>query len=137
MQAAEKILHVIYIICTVLISGRSYCSFSLLHYSSYYTYCSKKMWIVLLIFITVLLFLLYVLFSKTRPVTFINTGLIVGTFITYFTFIHRNHSYTVYVKSKIIRNLEESKPKSLPTFYSMTQLLLHTFAHLTGPSFRL
>jgi hypothetical protein len=31
------------------------------------------MWIVLLIFITVLLFLLYVLFSKTRPVTFIST----------------------------------------------------------------
>ena len=25
-----------------LISGGSYCSFSLLHYSSYYTYCSKK-----------------------------------------------------------------------------------------------
>ena len=30
------------IICTVRISGGSYCSFSLLHYSSYYTYCSKK-----------------------------------------------------------------------------------------------
>ena len=67
------------IIRTVLISGGSYCSFSLLHYSSYYTYCSKKLWIVLLIFITVLLFLLYVLFSKTRPVTFISTGLIIGT----------------------------------------------------------
>ena len=51
-----------------------------MHYSSYYTYCSKKMWIILLIFITVLLFLLYVLFSKTRPVTFISTGLIlIGT----------------------------------------------------------
>ena len=33
----------------------------------------KKMWILLLVFITVLLFLLYVLFSKTRPVTFIST----------------------------------------------------------------
>ena len=32
---------------TGLISGGSYCSFSLLHYSSYYTYCSKKMLIVL------------------------------------------------------------------------------------------
>ena len=31
------------------------------------------MYIILLIFITVLLFLLYVLFSKTRPVTFIST----------------------------------------------------------------
>ena len=38
------------------------------------------MWILLLVFITVLLFLLYVLFSKTRPVTFICTGLIIGTF---------------------------------------------------------
>ena len=46
---------------------------------SYFTYCSKIMWIILLIFITVLLFLLYVLFSKTRPVTFISTGLIIGT----------------------------------------------------------
>ena len=36
------------------------------------------MWIALLIFITVLLFLLYILFSKTRPVTFISTGLIIG-----------------------------------------------------------
>ena len=29
------------IICTVLISGGFYCTFSLLHYSSYYTDCSK------------------------------------------------------------------------------------------------
>ena len=41
---------------------RKYCSFSLLHYSFYYTYCLKKKWIALLIFITVLVFLLYVLF---------------------------------------------------------------------------
>ena len=33
--------------------------------------------------------------------------------ITYFSFIHRNHSYTVYVKSEMIRNLEGSKPKVL------------------------
>ena len=39
----------------------------------------KKMLIILVCFITVLLFLLYVLFSKTRPVTFISTGLIIGT----------------------------------------------------------
>ena len=46
-------------ICTVLISGGSYCSFSLLHYSIMFF----KKWIyILLIFITVLLFLLYVLF---------------------------------------------------------------------------
>ena len=48
------------IIRTVLISGGSYCSVSLLHYS--YMYCLEKKWILLLIFITVLLFLLYVLF---------------------------------------------------------------------------
>ena len=35
--------------------------------------------VVLFIFITALLFLLYVLFSKTMPVTFISTGLIIGT----------------------------------------------------------
>jgi hypothetical protein len=34
---------------------------------------------VLLIFITVLIFLLYVLFSQTRPVKFISTGLIIET----------------------------------------------------------
>ena len=45
-------------ICIDLISGGSYCSFPLLHYSSYYMYCSKKMWIILLIFITALLILL-------------------------------------------------------------------------------
>ena len=67
------------IIHTVLISGGSYCSFSVLHNSFYYTYCSKKMWIVQLIFITVLLFLLNVMFSKTRPVTFISTGSNVST----------------------------------------------------------
>jgi hypothetical protein len=72
------VLVLLYVLFYV-ISGGSYCSFSLLHYSSYYTYCSKKLWILLLIFITVLLFLLYVLFSKTRPVTFISTGLIIGT----------------------------------------------------------
>ena len=38
-----------------------------------------KKWIILLIFITVLLFLLYVLFSKPSPVTCISTGLIIGT----------------------------------------------------------
>ena len=43
-------------------------------------YCSKRMWIVLLIFITLLLYLLYVLFSKTRFVTFVSNGCIIGTF---------------------------------------------------------
>ena len=68
---------------------------------SYYMYCSDFWWIVLFIFITALIFLLYVLFEKkvdhtvsfyycialpiirtvlkNRPVTFISTGLITGT----------------------------------------------------------
>ena len=32
------------IICSVLISGGSYRSFSLLYYPSHYTYCSKKVY---------------------------------------------------------------------------------------------
>ena len=62
------------IVRTVLISGGLCCSFTLPHYSSCYTYCSKKMWIILYCSSN-----LYVLFSKTRPVTFISTGLIIGT----------------------------------------------------------
>ena len=38
-----------------------------------------KKWILLYILITVLFFPLYALFSKTRPVTYISTGLIIGT----------------------------------------------------------
>ena len=54
------------IIRTVLISGGLYSSFSLLHYSSYYTYCLKTKWIVLLIFITVLLFLLHTIYTVLK-----------------------------------------------------------------------
>ena len=43
----------------------------------------EKKWIVLLLFITVMLFLLYLvlLFSKTKHVRFISTGFIIGTYL--------------------------------------------------------
>ena len=63
-----------------MISGGLNCSFSLLHYSSYYTYCLKKVdYTVNFYYCTALPIIRTVL--KNRPVTSISTGLIIGTLV--------------------------------------------------------
>ena len=95
------IIHTAPIICTVLISGGSYCSFLLLHYSSYnYTYCLKKMWIKQLIIITVLLFILHVkTYSKWNWKSFCCFRTISSHFFAnYMNIFHKTEVQTVILR---------------------------------------